>query len=316
MPSSESHRPRTLSERYAASVFASEVLPQLAATLADYGRLMRLDRPIGTFLLLWPALWALWLASAGRPDPHVFIVFVLGVFLMRSAGCVINDFADRKIDPHVRRTRERPLAQGRVEPGEAVMLFIGLSLIALGLVLTLDRFTQQLAVVGAVLTVTYPFMKRFFPLPQIYLGLAFSWSVPMAYAAEAGEITRIAWLLFMAAVLWTTVYDTMYAMVDREDDLKLGVRSSAILFGDADRFIVGVMQLMTLLALWLIGRELDLGTWYRGGLAAAACFSLYEQWLIRDRNPDRCFKAFLNNNYFGMTVFIGIALEYLFNTGT
>ncbi len=314
MPSSGSNRPRTLSERYAASSFASEVLPQLAATLADYGRLMRLDRPIGTFLLLWPALWALWLASAGRPDPHVFIVFVLGVFLMRSAGCVINDFADRRIDPHVRRTRERPLAQGRVEPGEAVMLFIGLSLIALGLVLTLDRFTQQLAVVGAVLTVTYPFMKRFFPLPQIYLGLAFSWSVPMAYAAEAGGITRIAWLLFMAAVLWTTVYDTMYAMVDREDDLKVGVRSSAILFGDADRFLIGVMQLMTLLALWLVGRELGLGNWYRGGLAAAACFCLYEQWLIRDRNPDRCFRAFLNNNYFGMTVFIGIALEYLFRT--
>jgi 4-hydroxybenzoate polyprenyltransferase len=312
MATSESNRPRTLSERFATTTFASEVLPQLAATLADYGRLMRLDRPIGTFLLLWPALWALWLASAGKPDPHVFIVFALGVFLMRSAGCVINDFADRKIDPHVRRTRERPLAQGRVEPGEAVMLFIGLALIALGLVLTLDRFTQQLALVGAVLTVTYPFFKRFFPIPQIYLGLAFSWSVPMAYAAQAGEITRIAWLLFMAAVLWTTVYDTMYAMVDREDDLKIGIRSSAILFGDADRFIIAVMQLMTLLALWLVGRELELGNWYRGGLAAAACFALYQQWLIRDRIPDRCFRAFLNSNYFGMTVFIGIALEYVF----
>lgn len=303
---------RRLGARFTETTFVSEVLPQIAATLSDYGRLMRLDRPIGTFLLLWPALWALWLAADGKPQPHVFIVFVLGVFLMRSAGCVINDFADRKIDPHVRRTRDRPLAQGRVEPGEAIILFVGLSLIALGLVLTLDRTTQQLALIGAVLTVTYPFFKRFFPLPQLYLGIAFSWSVPMAYAAEAGEISRIGWLLFMAAVLWTTVYDTMYAMVDREDDLKLGLRSSAILFGDADRFIICVMQLMTLLALWLVGRELDLGYWYQGGLAAAACVALYEQWLIRDRLPDRCFRAFLNNNYFGMAVFIGIALEYLF----
>ncbi len=303
---------RRLGARFTETTFVSEVLPQIAATLSDYGRLMRLDRPIGTFLLLWPALWALWLAADGKPQPHVFIVFVLGVFLMRSAGCVINDFADRKIDPHVRRTQDRPMAQGRVEPGEAIILFVGLSLIALGLVLTLDRTTQQLALIGAVLTVTYPFFKRFFPLPQLYLGIAFSWSVPMAYAAEAGEISRIGWLLFMAAVLWTTVYDTMYAMVDREDDLKLGLRSSAILFGDADRFIICVMQLMTLLALWLVGRELDLGYWYRGGLAAGACVALYEQWLIRDRLPDRCFRAFLNNNYFGMAVFIGIALEYLF----
>jgi len=312
MAMSASDRWRRLGERFSQTTFASEVLPQMAATLADYGRLMRLDRPIGTFLLMWPALWALWLASDGRPDAHVFVVFVLGVFLMRSAGCVMNDFADRKIDPHVHRTRERPMAQGRVAPGEAIVLFCGLSLIAFGLVLTLDPLTRQLALVGAFLTVTYPFLKRFFPLPQMYLGIAFSWSVPMAYAAEAGEITRIAWLLFIAAGLWTTVYDTMYAMVDREDDLKIGVRSSAILFGDADRFIIGVMQLMTLLALWLVGRELKLGGWYLGGLAAAACFSLYQQWLIRDRIPDRCFRAFLNNNYFGMTVFIGIALEYLF----
>jgi len=307
-------RPRSWGERFNETSFATQVLPQLAATLGDYGRLMRLDRPIGTFLLLWPALWALWLASAGHPDPHVFIVFVLGVFLMRSAGCVINDFADRKIDPHVRRTRDRPMAQGRVEPREAIMLFVALSLIALGLVMTLDRFTQQLALVGAVLTVTYPFFKRFFPIPQMYLGIAFSWSVPMAYAAEAGTVSRIGWLLFMASLLWTTAYDTMYAMVDREDDLRIGVRSSAILFGEADRAIIGIMQLMTLLALWLAGRELELGSWYQGGLAAAACFSLYEQWLIRDRVPERCFRAFLNNNYFGMVVFIGIALEYLFRT--
>jgi 4-hydroxybenzoate polyprenyltransferase len=306
------NRPRSWGERFNETTFATSVLPQIAATLGDYGRLMRVDRPIGTFLLLWPALWALWIASDGRPDPHVFIVFTLGVFLMRSAGCVINDFADRKIDPHVRRTRERPMAQGRVEPKEALILFVALSLIALGLVMTLDRFTQQLALVGAVLTVTYPFFKRFFPIPQMYLGIAFSWSVPIAYAAEAGTVSRIGWLLFMASLLWTTAYDTMYAMVDREDDLRIGVRSSAILFGDADRAIIGIMQLMTLLALWLAGRETGLGAWYQGGLAAAACFSLYEQWLIRDRSPEKCFRAFLNNNYFGMVVFIGIALEYLF----
>jgi 4-hydroxybenzoate polyprenyltransferase len=306
------NRPRSWGERFNESAFATEVLPQLGATLGDYGRLMRVDRPIGTFLLLWPALWALWLASDGHPHPRVFIVFTLGVFLMRSAGCVINDFADRKIDPHVRRTRERPMAQGRVEPKEAIMLFVALSLIALGLVMTLDRLTQQLALIGALLTVTYPFFKRFFPIPQMYLGIAFSWSVPMAYAAEAGTISRIGWLLFMASLLWTTAYDTMYAMVDREDDLKIGVRSSAILFGEADRAVVGIMQLMTLLALWLVGRDLMLGGWYYAGLACAACFSLYEQWLLRDRIPDKCFRAFLNNNYFGMVVFIGIALEYLF----
>lgn len=303
---------RRLGERFTEMTFVSEVVPQIAATLGDYGRLMRVDRPIGAFLLLWPTLWALWLAADGKPQAHIFSVLVLGVFVMRSAGCVINDFADRKLDPHVSRTRDRPLAQGRVEPREAIVLFTGLVLIALGLVLTLDRMTQQLALIGAVLTVTYPFFKRFFPVPQLYLGIAFSWGVPMAYAAEAGEISRIGWLLFMAAVLWTCAYDTMYAMVDRDDDLKLGLRSSAILFGDADRFIICVMQLMTLLALWLVGRELELGNWYRGGLAAAACTALYEQWLIRDRLPDRCFRAFLNNNYFGMAVFIGIALEYLF----
>lgn len=316
MTTSAGERLRRLGQRVSATPFVSEALPRIAATLGDYGRLMRLDRPIGTFLLLWPALWALWLASAGQPNPHVFVVFVLGVFLMRSAGCVINDYADRAIDPHVRRTRERPIAQGKVAPAEALVLFVSLALIALGLVLTLDRKTQQLALVGAVLTVTYPFFKRFFPIPQMYLGIAFAWSVPMAYVAQAGEISRIGWLLFMAAVVWTTAYDTMYAMVDREDDLKIGVRSSAVLFGDADRFIIGIMQLMTLLALWLVGRELTLDGWYLGGLAAAACFAFYQQWLIRDRVPEKCFRAFLNNNYFGMAVFIGILLEYVFRPAT
>ena len=281
-------------------------------TAGEYARLMRLDRPIGIWLLLWPTLWALWLASAGRPDEHVFIVFVLGVVLMRSAGCVINDFADRDVDPYVRRTRDRPLAARRLEAREALVLFAALSLIALGLVLTLNRLTQLLAVAGGILTVAYPFMKRRFPLPQILPGASFAWSVPMAYAAETGGVPRVAWLVFIAVTLWTAAYDTMYAMVDREDDLKIGIHSSAILFGDMDRSLIGAMQLLTLLALSLVGRNLELGSWYYAGLAIAACLALYQQYLIRDRDPDGCFRAFLNNHYFGMAVFVGIALDYLF----
>ena len=279
-----------------------------------YASLTRLDRPIGVWLLLWPVLWALWLSSNGQPDQQVFVVFVLGVVLTRSAGCAINDFADRNFDGHVKRTRDRPLVTGEVDPIEAIALCVGLGMIALGLALTLNHLTQLLALVGGVLVVTYPFFKRFFPLPQFYLGAAFTWSVPMAFAAQTGAVPRLAWLLFIAGVLWTMAYDTMYAMVDREDDRKLGIRSSAILFGDADRFIVGVMQLMTLYALWLAGRELKLGAWYGVGLAGAAIFALYEQFLIRARKPEDCFRAFLNSNYFGMSVFIGIALEYLFRT--
>src|SRR5690606_4072456 len=198
------------------------------------------------------------------------------------------------------------------QPMEALALCGALALIALGLVLTLNRLTQLLALAGGVLMLTYPFFKRFFPLPQFYLGAAFTWSVPMAYAAQTGSVPRIAWLLFLAGLLWTMVYDTMYAMADREDDRKLGIRSSALLFGDADRAIVGAMQLMTLFALWLVGKELALGVWYRTGLAAAAIFALYEQALIRERNPEDCVRAFLNNNYFGMSVFLGIALDYTF----
>ncbi|MGH6609561.1 MAG: 4-hydroxybenzoate octaprenyltransferase, partial [Burkholderiaceae bacterium] len=268
--------------------------------------------PIGIWLLLWPVLWALWLSSNGRPDPHVFIVFMLGAVLTRSAGCAINDFADRNFDGSVKRTRDRPLVTGKADPIEALALCAGLGLIALGLVLTLNHLTQLLALVGAGLAITYPFFKRFFPLPQFYLGAAFTWSVPMAFAAQTGTVPRLAWLLFIAGLLWTMAYDTMYAMVDREDDRKLGIRSSALLFGDADRFIIGVMQLMTLFALWLAGRELELGLWYGLGLAIAAIFALYQQFLIRERQPEDCLRAFLNNNYFGMAVFSGIALEYVF----
>jgi 4-hydroxybenzoate polyprenyltransferase len=307
------NRLRWFGHKLAATAFVAEVLPGVAAKARAYAQLTRLDRPIGVWLLLWPVLWALWLSSNGKPDAHVFIVFVVGVVLTRSAGCAMNDFADRNFDRHVARTRDRPLVTGQVDPVEALAICAGLGMIALGLAMTLNRLTQLFTLVGAVLVLTYPFMKRFFPIPQFYLGVAFTWSVPMAFAAQSGAMPpRLAWVLFLAGLLWTMAYDTMYAMADREDDRKLGIRSSAILFGDADRFIVGVMQLMTLLALWLVGRDLQLGLWYGVGLACAAIFALYEQLLIRERQPDRCLRAFLNNNYFGMSVFIGIALDYLF----
>lgn len=306
------NRLRWLGHKIGSTAFVNEIIPGAGAKLRAYADLTRLNKPIGIWLLMWPVLWALWLSSAGQPDPHVFIVFVLGTVLTRSAGCAINDFADRNFDGHVKRTRDRPLVTGAVDPVEAVAICAGLGLIALGLALTLNHFTQLLTLIGGGLVVTYPFFKRFFPLPQFYLGAAFTWSVPMAYAAQTGAIPRQAWVMFMAGLLWTMAYDTMYAMVDREDDRKLGIRSSAILFGDADRFIIGIMQLMTLLGLWLIGREMELGLWYGLGIAFAAMFALYQQLLIRKRKPEDCFKAFLNNNYFGMAVFIGIALEYIF----
>ncbi|HXQ30805.1 MAG TPA: 4-hydroxybenzoate octaprenyltransferase [Steroidobacteraceae bacterium] len=281
-------------------------------TLVDYARLMRLDRPIGIWLLLWPALWALWLASHGHPDEHVFIVFALGVLLMRSAGCAINDFADRRFDPHVARTEDRPLAAGRVSPAEALLIYAILSLLALALVCTLDSLTVKFAVGGAVLTIVYPFLKRFFPLPQVWLGAAFSWSIPMAFAAETGQVPRLAWLLFVAAVLWSATYDTMYAMVDRDDDLKLGIKSAAILFGDADRWIIGAMQVLVLYAFWLAGQQADLGRWFWIALSIGACLFAWQQWLIRAREPPDCFRAFLSNNWFGLAIFVGIALDYLF----
>jgi 4-hydroxybenzoate polyprenyltransferase len=296
------------------SQWASDGKPDLKQALSAYARLMRLDRPIGTFLLLWPALWALWLSSGGKPQQQVFIVFVLGVLLTRSAGCVINDFADRKFDGHVKRTKARPMAMGEVSSPEALLLFGALALIAFGLVLTLDKQVVQMSFVGVFLMATYPFLKRFFPAPQFYMGVAFSWSIPMSFVAQTGSTSRLCWLLFAAAIVWAAAYDTMYAMVDREDDLRIGIKSSAILFGDADRVIIGAMQLMTLYALWLAGLELHLGGWYRSGLVAAGCFALYQQYLIRRRQPDDCLVAFLNNNYFGLAVFVGIALEYLFKS--
>ena len=284
--------------------------PFLREKLRDYARLMRLDRPIGSLLLLWPTLWALWIAAQGPPEPRILVVFALGVLLMRSAGCVINDYADRDLDPLVARTRDRPLAAQRVSPREAFALVLILCLGAFALVLLLNRLTVMLSVVGLALAATYPFHKRFSPLPQVHLGLAFGWAVPMAFAAVQNGVPLVAWLLMSAAVLWAVVYDTMYAMVDREDDLLAGVKSSAILFGRYDRTFIGAFQVLTLLALVLAGQRAGLGVAYHAGLAAAGGLSVYQQLLIRERVPARCFRAFLNNNWFGGSVFCGLALDY------
>jgi len=305
-------RARWLFHRFTATAFVTDLLPGAGGRVRSYARLLRLDKPIGIWLLLWPVLWALWISSEGRPDEHIFLVFVVGAVLTRSAGCAINDYADRKIDAQVARTKDRPLAKGEIDPKEAVMLSIALGLVGLGLAFTLNPLTWLMAIGGAFLLLTYPLMKRFFPLPQVYLGAAFTWSVPMAFAAQTATIPRIAWLMFMAGVLWTTAYDTIYAMVDREDDRKIGVRSTAILFGDAERFIIGAMHVMALLALWFVGTELKLGLWYDLGLAVAAIVAIYQQFLIRERKPEDCFRAFINSNYFGMAIFIGISLHFLF----
>jgi 4-hydroxybenzoate polyprenyltransferase len=281
--------------------------------IEEYALLARLDRPIGTWLLMWPALWALWIAGSGKPHPEVLIVFLLGVFVMRAAGCVINDYADRNVDPHVRRTRDRPLAARRVTPREALYLFAILITAALYLVTRLNLLTLKLAVIGAFLTISYPFVKRFFPMPQLWLGISFGgWSVPMGFAAESGVVPRVAWVLYIAGVMWAAIYDTMYAMVDREDDVKIGVKSSAILFADMDKLLIGVMQAMMLFALVLAGRSMEFGQWYYSGVVGAGLLFVYQQWLIRKREPAGCLKGFLNNQYVGAVIFAGILLQYLY----
>ena len=279
--------------------------------LRQYALLMRLDRPIGSLLLLWPALWALWLAGEGHPRPLVVAVFVLGVVLMRSAGCVVNDYADRNFDPHVARTRQRPLAARRVTNREALTLFMVLCLLAFSLVLLMNRLTVMLSVGGVVLAVIYPFMKRYTNLPQVVLGMAFGWAVPMAYAAQIGEVPKVAWLLFIATVLWDTAYDTMYAMVDRADDLRIGVKSTAILFGEADRHLIALIQGLFFVVMIIIGGQLQLGIFYYAGLVMAMALAVYQLLLIHRRDPEECFKAFLNNNWFGMVIFAGIVMQYL-----
>ena len=276
-----------------------------------YWRLMRFDRPIGIFLLLWPALWALWIAGEGSPRPSVVAVIVAGVVLMRAAGCVINDYADRAVDPHVERTRGRPIAAGLVAPREALYLFIALCLLAFALVLTTNPLTVALSVTGAFLAASYPFMKRYTYFPQAYLGLAFGWAVPMSFAAQTGTIPAVAWSLYGATILWALVYDTMYAMVDREDDLRIGVKSTAILFGDLDRITIAMLQVFMLLMLYAVGRQQGLQTPYFLGLAAAAALGAYQQVLIARRDRAGCFAAFLNNHWLGGVVFAGLALNYL-----
>ena len=280
------------------------------ARLQQYWVLMRFDKPVGTFLLLWPTLWALWIAAQGVPDTHVLIVFVAGVVLMRAAGCVINDYADRDIDSKVRRTRDRPITSGKITPKSALVLFVALCLMAFALVLTMNTLTIMLSFVAALLAGVYPFMKRYTHLPQVFLGAAFGWAVPMVFAAQTGSIPNEAWLLFIATVLWATAYDTMYAMVDRADDLKIGVKSTAILFGDGDRAIIGIIQALFFVVLLMVGQQLELGLFFYGGLALAGLLACYQQYLLRDRDILLCFRAFLNNNTFGAVIFIGIALHY------
>lgn len=271
--------------------------------------LTRLHKPIGIFLLLWPTLWALWFAADGWPRIDVLVIFVAGTVVMRMAGCAINDFADRKVDGEVERTRERPLATGAISAREALIVFAMLLAVALGLVLLTNRQTILMAIGGAALTAIYPFMKRYTHLPQVVLGMAFSWGIPMAWTAQTGGVTAITWLLFVATVLLTMAYDTMYAMVDRRDDLRAGIRSLAILLGDLDRVAIGLMQTLMLLALVLAGRQQEFGLFYLAGVGVAALLCLYQQWLIRDREPAACFRAFLNNNWLGLAVFAGVVLE-------
>ena len=278
---------------------------------AAYWQLARMDKPIGTLLLLWPTLWALWLASAGQPDWWALLVFTLGVFLMRSAGCVINDYADRHVDGHVKRTAQRPLPAGRLTTRQALLFFAALVGLSFLLVLTLNRFTIVLSLVGLLLAVLYPFMKRVTHLPQLVLGLAFSWSIPMAWAAVTGDLAWSTWLLFMANATWTVAYDTYYAMVDRDDDVRIGVKSTAILFGRYDLRIIALLQLVTLLLLLWVGWLQALPWPFYGSLLVAAGLFAQQGWSARGRDRDACFRAFLANNWVGAVIFLGIFLSGL-----
>lgn len=279
----------------------------------QYALLIRANKPIGTLLLVWPMLWTLWIAAKGLPNPWVLFVFLAGTWLMRSAGCAINDYADRHFDGHVERTRNRPLATGRIRSAEAVGVFIALSFLAFLLVLSMNRLTILLSLIGIVLAASYPFMKRYHHLPQVHLGAAFGWAVPMAWTAQTGVMPNpLVWLIFITAVIWATIYDTMYAMADRQDDLKLGLKSTAILFGEADRLIVGILQVLMMLALYLIGHDAGLGWPYDLSLIIAGGLFVYQQMLITYRVPEFCFRAFMNNNWLGLVVFLGVLFSYSF----
>jgi len=273
-------------------------------------QLIRFDKPIGTLLLLWPTLWALWIAAEGVPDLDLLVIFLLGTFLTRSAGCIVNDLADRHVDGAVARTSGRPLVTGAVSVKEAVALFFTLMLLAFGLVLLTNTLTIQLSIVAVLLASTYPFMKRYTHLPQVVLGLAFSWGIPMAFTAQLNQLPPALWLLFLGNLWWIVAYDTKYAMVDREDDIHAGVKSTAILFGMYDRLAVAILQLLCLLTLYLAGREFSLGLYFKLSLIVAAAMFGYQQYLIRDRDRDACFRAFLHNNWVGLAIFVGIVLHY------
>lgn len=279
--------------------------------LRQYGLLARFDRPIGILILLWPALWALWVAGNGKPDLLVLTVICLGVVLMRAAGCVINDYADRDFDAHVERTRQRPIAAGKVTPKEALAVFGVLIGCAFGLVLLLNTYTILLSFIAAFLAASYPFMKRYTYLPQAYLGIAFGWAVPMSFSAQSNSIPVVAWVMYLAVVLWALVYDTMYAMVDKDDDLKIGVKSTAILFGNYDRHIMAALQIIILGLLLIVGHMEDARWPYYSGIVVAAGLSVYQQKLIFNREKALCFKAFLNNNWFGLAIFAGLMVDYL-----
>ena len=276
----------------------------------DFIQLTRMDKPIGIYLLLWPTLWALWVAAQGVPSLGNLLIFVLGVVLTRAAGCVINDFADRKVDGHVKRTEQRPMASGKISSKEALVFFALLMGTSFLLVLCTNAPTIWLSFGALALAATYPFMKRYTYYPQVVLGAAFSWGIPMAFTAETGSLPAAAWLLYIANLLWTVAYDTYYAMTDREDDLKIGVKSTAILFGDADRVIILSLQGLALGCLLLAGSHFELGGWFHLGLLAAAGCFVWEFWYTRDRDPQRCFKAFLHNHWAGLAIFVGIVLDY------
>jgi len=291
--------------KYAASLSLNQKLPYFI-------QLTRLDKPIGILLLLWPTLWALWVAAEGFPQWHILFIFVVGAVLMRSAGCIINDYADRNLDGQVDRTKNRPLATGIVAPKDALLLAGVIALVAFILVLFTNLFTILLSFGALALAATYPFMKRYTYLPQVVLGAAFAWSIPMAFAAETNSLSKEVWLLYASTVLWTVAYDTMYAMVDRDDDVKAGIKSTAILFGEADKVIIALLQISALGPLILLGLQLHYSFWFYLGLLAAAGLFVYQQLLIRDREKDLCFKAFLNNSWVGLVIFAGIVLHYLF----
>jgi len=281
----------------------------IAGQLRDFLELMRFDKPIGTLLLLWPTLSALWLAADGVPSVDILIIFVLGVIVMRAAGCVINDYADRHIDGAVLRTRYRPLVDGRIKPGEALGLFIALCLAAFLLVLMTNTVTIMLSLGGVAIATAYPYMKRHTHLPQVVLGAAWAWAIPMAFAAQSGSIPNQIWVFYVSVVLWTVVFDTFYAMVDRDDDRKIGVKSTAILFDDMDLSIIGVLQGLTVLALVLTGQNFGRGAWFFVGVGIIAMLFVYQQMIARNREPAACFRAFRNNNWVGVVMFLAIVLD-------